>query len=130
MYLGSQGSSMQAMSDKTALIIDEEVTSIVNSCYAKAEQLLKDNKDILENMKDALLKYETIDALQIDDLMNRVPVRAPTLDYDPAVNSNDGPKSQNEAPSQTVNNNTEENSANTQNTDAPKDSDDNNGEAR
>ena len=28
-------------------------------------------------MKDALMKYETIDAPQIDDLMNRVPVREP-----------------------------------------------------
>ena len=89
MYLGSQGSSMQAMSDKTAMIIDEEVTTIINECYVKAEKILSENKDILEKMKDALLKYETIDALQIDDLMNRVPDRAPTFDYDPAKNNND-----------------------------------------
>ena len=70
-------SSMVAMSDKTAAIIDEEVTEIINSCYQKAVELLEANKDILENMKDALLKYETIDADQIDDLMNRREVRAP-----------------------------------------------------
>ena len=61
------------------LIIDEEVTEIINSCYARAKQLLTDNRDILEAMKDALLKYETIDASQIDDLMNRRPVRPPEL---------------------------------------------------
>ena len=44
-----------------------------------AKELLEANKDILENMKDALLKYETIDADQIDDLMNRREVRAPSL---------------------------------------------------
>ena len=60
-------------------------------------------------MKDALLKYETIDSLQIDDLMNRVPVRAPSIVYDEAKsdqkpNSNDGsndsqkPQSNDDAP--------------------------------
>ena len=65
------------MSAETAKIIDEAVTEIINSCYKKAQDLLEANKDILENMKDALLKYETIDADQIDDLMNRKEVRPP-----------------------------------------------------
>jgi len=37
--------------------------------------------DILHAMKDALMKYETIDALQIDDLMARTDVRQPA-DWD------------------------------------------------
>ena len=78
-YLGGASSSMVAMSDKTAAIIDEEVTEIINSCYAKSVELLEANKDVLESMKDALLKYETIDADQIDDLMNRRTVRAPSI---------------------------------------------------
>lgn len=78
-YLGGASSSMIAMSDKTAAIIDEEVTDIINSCYQKAKELLEANKDVLENMKDALLKYETIDADQIDDLMNRREVRPPVI---------------------------------------------------
>lgn len=76
-YLGGSSTTMISMSDKTAKIIDEEVTEIINSCYKKAQDLLEANKDILENMKDALLKYETIDADQIDDLMNRKEVRPP-----------------------------------------------------
>lgn len=76
-YLGGSSSTMISMSDETAKIIDEEVTEIINSCYKKAQDLLEANKDILENMKDALLKYETIDADQIDDLMNRKEVRPP-----------------------------------------------------
>jgi cell division protease FtsH len=36
-----------------------------------------ENMDILHSMKDALMKYETIDAPQIDDLMNRTEVRPP-----------------------------------------------------
>lgn len=76
-YLGGSSTTMVSMSDETAKIIDEEVTEIINSCYKKAQDLLEANKDILENMKDALLKYETIDADQIDDLMNRKEVRPP-----------------------------------------------------
>ena len=76
-YLGGSSTTMISMSDETAKIIDEEVTEIINSCYKKAQDLLEANKDILENMKDALLKYETIDADQIDDLMNRREVRPP-----------------------------------------------------
>lgn len=76
-YLGGSSTTIISMSDETAKIIDEEVTEIINSCYKKAQDLLEANKDILENMKDALLKYETIDADQIDDLMNRKEVRPP-----------------------------------------------------
>lgn len=76
-YLGGSSTTMISMSDETAKIIDEEVTEIINSCYKKAQDLLEANKDILENMKDALLKYETIDADQIGDLMNRKEVRQP-----------------------------------------------------
>ena len=88
-YLGGNTTNMIPVSEKTALIIDEEISAIINSCYAKAEELLEANRDILETMKEALLKYETIDALQIDDLMARRPVRPPTVDYDPAKDNQD-----------------------------------------
>ena len=121
---------MQAMSDKTAMIIDEEVTTIINECYAKAEKILSENKDILENMKDALLKYETIDALQIDDLMNRVPVRAPTFDYDPAKNNNDtngqGPNAKSQSETAEAKANPEEAKPNP---DAPQTADDTKGQS-
>ena len=76
-YLGGGHVATMPVSDKTTLIIDEEVTNIINYCYKRAYDLLTENRDILEAMKDALLKYETIDATQIDDLMNRRPCRPP-----------------------------------------------------
>ena len=88
-YLGGGSTQMVPVSDETRRIIDEEVSGIINSCYAKAKTILEDNRDILENMKEALIKYETLDGLQIDDLMNRRPVRAPTVDYDPAKQYDD-----------------------------------------
>ena len=57
------------MSDETALAIDKEVRSIIDECYAKALQLLEDNRDKLDMMADALMQYETIDSEQIDDIM-------------------------------------------------------------
>lgn len=78
MFLGGGTTQTMPLSDKTTLIIDEEVSKIINSCYERAEKLLSENKDILEAMKEALLKYETLDADQIDDLMARRPCRAPS----------------------------------------------------
>ncbi|WP_299596987.1 ATP-dependent zinc metalloprotease FtsH [uncultured Microbulbifer sp.] len=65
------------ISGKTSNDIDEEVRRIIDSCYARAEKLLEDNRDILEAMKDALMEYETLDAEQVNDLMARRKVRAP-----------------------------------------------------
>ena len=85
-YLGGGSVTTLPVSDKTTLIIDEEVTKIINFCYDRAYKILEENRDILEAMKDALLKYETIDAHQIDDLMNRRPCRPP--EESSAANSN------------------------------------------
>ena len=43
--------------------------SIIDYCYNKAKQLLDENRDKLELMKDALMEYETIDVEQINDIM-------------------------------------------------------------
>ena len=59
----------KTVSTATAISIDEEVRRIIDECYSKAGDLLKENRDILELMKDALMEYETIDADQIDDIM-------------------------------------------------------------
>ncbi|WP_444882650.1 ATP-dependent zinc metalloprotease FtsH [Microbulbifer sp. PSTR4-B] len=65
------------VSGKTSNDIDEEVRRIIDSCYERASQLLEENRDILEAMKDALMEYETLDAEQVDDLMARRKVRRP-----------------------------------------------------
>ena len=66
------------VSHETGKIIDDEVKSFVDKNYARAEKILTDNIDILHAMKDALMKYETIDSDQIDDLMARIEVRPPS----------------------------------------------------
>ena len=77
-FLGRTAASpVQNMSDETAKLIDKEVKSIIDTCYKKAENILKENLDKLNVMADALLKYETIDASQIDDIMAGATPREP-----------------------------------------------------
>ena len=59
------------------LVSSTEVKALIERNYGRARQILNDNMDILHSMKDALMKYETIDAPQIDDLMARREVRPP-----------------------------------------------------
>lgn len=74
-FLGrSAGSQHANVSGETAKMIDQEVRRIIDDCYGTAKRLLDENRDKLEMMADALMKYETIDSDQIDDIMaGRVP---------------------------------------------------------
>ena len=81
-FLGRSMAKAKHMSDDTARVIDAEVKQVIDRNYARAKQILQDNMDVLHTMKDALMKYETIDAKQIDDLMARREVRAPSNWHD------------------------------------------------
>ncbi|MHC9244674.1 ATP-dependent zinc metalloprotease FtsH [Aeromonas jandaei] len=81
-FLGRSMAKAKHMSDDTARIIDAEVKQVIDRNYDRAKQILLDNMDVLHSMKDALMKYETIDAKQIDDLMARREVRAPSNWHD------------------------------------------------
>ncbi|APU31676.1 ATP-dependent zinc metalloprotease FtsH [Ectopseudomonas chengduensis] len=77
-FLGrSMGSQASNVSGETAKLIDEEVRRIIDECYATAKKLLVENRDKLDAMAEALMKYETIDAEQIDDIMNGREPREP-----------------------------------------------------
>ncbi|WP_434938796.1 ATP-dependent zinc metalloprotease FtsH [Shewanella sp. HL-SH8] len=76
-FLGRSMGKSKAMSADTASLIDSEIKAFIDKNYQRAQTMLTENMDILHSMKDALMKYETIDSLQIDDLMNRREVRQP-----------------------------------------------------
>ncbi|MBS3952018.1 MAG: ATP-dependent zinc metalloprotease FtsH [Methylomicrobium sp.] len=76
-FLGRSVTRHKSVSEETSHTIDEEIRSIIDKNYARAEEILKENIDILHAMAEALIKYETIDKYQIDDLMNRKPVGPP-----------------------------------------------------
>jgi cell division protease FtsH len=76
-FLGRTVTRHKNVSDETAHAIDEEIRVIINRNYQRAQQILQDNLDRLHAMAEALIKYETIDSNQIDDIMNGRPPREP-----------------------------------------------------
>jgi cell division protease FtsH len=76
-FLGHSVTQHKNVSDETAHTIDAEIRAIVDRNYERASKLLADNIDKLHLMADALIKYETIDAEQIEDIMSGKPPRPP-----------------------------------------------------
>jgi len=76
-FLGHSVAQHKSVSDETNHLIDEEVRRFIERNYARARQLLTDNTEKLHAMAAALIKYETIDADQIDDIMSGRPPRPP-----------------------------------------------------
>jgi cell division protease FtsH len=76
-FLGRSVTRHKNVSDETAHVIDEEIRSVVDRNYRRSEQLLRDHLDKLHSMAEALIKYETIDSDQIDDIMAGRPPREP-----------------------------------------------------
>jgi cell division protease FtsH len=68
-FLGRSVTQHKAVSDLTAKKIDEDVRSMINRNYQRAEQLLHDHIEKLHVMAKLLIKYETIDSDQIDAIM-------------------------------------------------------------
>jgi len=68
-FLGRSVTKHKSVSEETAHVIDEEIRSVIDSNYERAERILRENMDKLHLMADALMKYETIDHFQIDEIM-------------------------------------------------------------
>tara|TARA_R110002110_G_scaffold147097_4_gene337136 strand:- start:858 stop:2852 length:1995 start_codon:yes stop_codon:yes gene_type:complete len=77
-FLGGPGQGGSKMkSGDTTTRLDKEVRKIIDDCYEQARQILTDNRDKLDAMAEALMKYETIDATQLKDIMEGRTPRPP-----------------------------------------------------
>jgi cell division protease FtsH len=76
-FLGHSVTQQRQVSPETAQAIDQSVRAIIDRNYERAKRLLVENMEKLHAMADALLRYETIDQSQIDDIMSGRPVRQP-----------------------------------------------------
>jgi cell division protease FtsH len=73
-FLGRSVTKHKMVSEETAHLIDEEIRSVIDRNYERSERILRENMEKLHLMAEALIKYETIDRFQIDDIMEgRVP---------------------------------------------------------
>ena len=68
-FLGRSITTHKNVSEETMRKVDAEVRRIIDEQYARARKLIEENRDKIEAMAQALLKWETIDAEQIDDIM-------------------------------------------------------------
>ena len=77
-FLGGPGQGGGKLkSGETVSKLDKEVRKVIDECYATAEQILEENRDKLDAMAEALMKYETIDADQLKDIMEGREPRPP-----------------------------------------------------
>ena len=68
-FLGRSVTKTTHISEKTMQAIDAEIRRLLEEQYNLARRLIEENRDKMEAMAQALLKWETIDADQIDDIM-------------------------------------------------------------
>jgi cell division protease FtsH len=76
-FLGRSVTKTTTMSEQTMQKVDAEVRRIIDQQYALARQLIEEHSEHMHAMAKALLEWETIDADQIDDIMNGKPPRPP-----------------------------------------------------
>ncbi len=68
-FLGREITRVQHISEATAVAIDKEVRRIIDEAHKEACELLDSHRDSVENVVRALLKYESIDASELNILM-------------------------------------------------------------
>lgn len=68
-FLGRATSSTKSVSDVTAKLLDDDIRTLINRNYKRAEDLLNEHVEKLHIMTELLMKYETIDSDQIDAIM-------------------------------------------------------------
>jgi cell division protease FtsH len=78
-FAGMGQSQGTQLSESTARVVDEEISRIVNENYRKAREILEKNKTVLEKITEALIVWETLDKVQIDELVAGKDIGVPNL---------------------------------------------------
>ena len=86
-FLGRSVTKTTHMSEATMQKVDAEIRKIIDSQYTVARQILEANRDKAEIMMRALLEWETIDADQINDIIEGRPPRPPKIPQGPSDSS-------------------------------------------
>jgi len=86
-FLGREISQHRDYSEDTAIRIDQEVQRIVSEQYARAEKIIKENKESMIALAEALLEFETLDAVQIRRVVAGLPL---DRDDSPPSTTDDG----------------------------------------
>ena len=76
-FLGRSITTHKNVSEATMQQVDAEIRRIIDEQYKLARKLIEDNSDKVEAMAKALMEWETIDADQVNDIMEGRPPRPP-----------------------------------------------------
>ena len=76
-FLGRQVTTHRNVSEATMQKVDAEIRRIIDQQYSLARNLIEESRDKIEAMTAALLEWETLDADQINDIMDGNPPRPP-----------------------------------------------------
>ncbi|WP_324288644.1 ATP-dependent zinc metalloprotease FtsH [Roseateles sp. SL47] len=87
-FLGRSVTKTTNMSEETMRKVDQEIRKIIDEQYSTARRLIEEHQDKMHAMATALLEWETIDAEQIEDIMEGRPPRPPK-DWTPPTNKPD-----------------------------------------
>ncbi|MFD4841169.1 ATP-dependent zinc metalloprotease FtsH [Achromobacter sp. NPDC058515] len=90
-FLGRSVTKTTHMSEATMQKVDTEIRRIIDEQYSVARKILEDNRDKVEVMTAALLEWETIDADQINDIIEGRPPRPPKTPQGPSDTSDTPP---------------------------------------
>ncbi|MES1167196.1 MAG: AAA family ATPase, partial [Pseudomonadota bacterium] len=99
-FLGRSITTHKNVSEATMQSVDREIRRIIDEQYALARKLIEDNREKVEAMAKALLEWETIDADQVNDIMEGRPPRPPKPTSTPTPPS--GPHGSAPAPAATT----------------------------
>jgi cell division protease FtsH len=90
-FLGRSVTKTTSMSESTMQKVDSEIRRIIDEQYSVARKIIEDNSDKMHVMAKALLEWETIDADQIDDIIQGRPPRPPKQTGSNTPSSGPGP---------------------------------------
>lgn len=91
-FLGRDIGHEQNYSDAIAYEIDQEMQSMIRSCYERAQKLLKEHEKEMHLLAEALLKYETLDKDQITELLETGKLKEEPVKFEESNGSGEGSK--------------------------------------
>lgn len=88
-FLGRELARLRNFSEKTAQIIDEEIMRILNETSLQVQNLLTENRNLLDALAQALVIREELDERQIEEILGP-PAQRRRMDAEETVSSADG----------------------------------------
>jgi cell division protease FtsH len=87
-FLGREFAQRREISERTAQMVDTEVKRLIDEAYARAMQIISENRELLDRIAVALLDRETIDREDLDRLVRNLPLPPRNLPPDSAAAAN------------------------------------------